>query len=459
MFKLTILIVDDEANQRNLLAGYLKKKGYNAIEASSAQQGIELANKNMVDLILTDFKMPDKTGLDLLKEVRANNPEAAIVIMTAFGTIENAVDAMRAGAYDYITKPIDFDDLEMLIQRLGERQQLISENILLREQLAEKYKFTDIIAHSHKMEEVLNLTGRVAKSRASVLIRGESGTGKELIARAIHFASQRYDKPFIAVNCSALNENLLESELFGHEKGAYTSADKQRRGRFELADGGTIFLDEIGDLPLSTQVKLLRVLQEQNFERVGGSLPIQVDVRVIAATNRNLEELMKEGKFREDLFYRLNVVTIEIPPLHQRKDDILPLVEYFTEKYSKEVNKEKVEFSKEALDALVKYNYPGNVRELENIIHRAVVLTRENLITTNELPINLRSLSSEHPSSKSTKSQNLGERVDELEKELIFEALQKTDGNQSKAALLLGISERNLRYKLEKLGLKKYSVK
>lgn len=455
MFKLTILIVDDEANQRNLLAGYLKKKGYNAIEASSAEQGIELANKNLVDLILTDFKMPGKTGLDLLKEVRANNPEAAIVIMTAFGTIENAVEAMRAGAYDYITKPIDFDELDLLIQRLGERQQLISENILLKEQLAEKFKFTDIIARSSKMEEVLNLTGRVAKSRASVLIRGESGTGKELIARAIHFASQRYNKPFIAVNCSALNENLLESELFGHEKGAYTSADKQRRGRFELADGGTIFLDEIGDIPLSTQVKLLRVLQEQNFERVGGSQTISVDVRVIAATNRNLEDFMKEGKFREDLFYRLNVVTIDIPPLHQRKEDILPLVEYFTEKYSKEVNKEKVEFSKEALDTLLKYHYPGNVRELENIIHRAVVLVRDNLITTNELPINLRNLPSEQPFTKSTQSQNLGERVEELEKELIFEALHKTEGNQSKAALLLGISERNLRYKLEKLGLKK----
>ncbi|MDP2207527.1 MAG: sigma-54 dependent transcriptional regulator [Bacteroidota bacterium] len=459
MFKLTILAVDDEANQRKILAGYLKKKGYNVIEANSAEQGIELANKNLVDLILTDFKMPGKTGVDLLKEVRAKNPEAAIVIMTAFGTIESAVEAMRAGAYDYITKPIDFDELELLIQRLGERQQLISENILLKEQLAEKYKFTDIIAHSHKMEEVLNLTGRVAKSRASVLIRGESGTGKELIARAIHFASQRHNKPFIAVNCSALNENLLESELFGHEKGAYTSADKQRLGRFELADGGTIFLDEIGDIPLSTQVKLLRVLQEQNFERVGGSQSIQVDVRVIAATNRNLEEFMKEGKFREDLFYRLNVVTIEIPPLNQRKEDILPLVEYFKDKYSKEVNKDKVEFSKEALDTLLKYHYPGNVRELENIIHRAVVLVRENLITTNELPINLRSLPSEQPSSTSTQSQNLGERVEELEKELIFEALQKTDGNQSKAALLLGISERNLRYKLEKLGLKKYSMK
>lgn len=454
MFKLTILVVDDEADQRKILAGYLKKKGYNVIEAISAEQGIELANKNMVDLILTDFKMPDKTGLDLLKEVRAKNPEVAIVIMTAFGTIESAVEAMRAGAYDYITKPIDFDELELLIQRLGERQQLISENILLREQLAEKYKFTDIIARSREMEEVLNLTGRVAKSRASVLIRGESGTGKELIARAIHYASQRHDKPFIAVNCSALNENLLESELFGHEKGAYTGADKQRRGRFELADGGTIFLDEIGDIPLSTQVKLLRVLQEQNFERVGGAQTISVDVRVIAATNRNLEEFMKEGKFREDLFYRLNVVTIDIPPLHQRKEDILPLVEYFIDKYSKEVNKEKIELSKEAHDKLLKYHYPGNVRELENIIHRAVVLVRDNLITTNELPINLRNLPSEQSSSKSIQSQNLGERVDELEKELISEALQKTEGNQSKAAALLGISERNLRYKLDKLGLK-----
>jgi two-component system NtrC family response regulator len=309
------------------------------------------------------------------------------------------------------------------------------------------------------MQEILSLAARVADSRASVLIRGETGTGKELVAKTIHFASPRSEKPFIAVNCAALNENLLESELFGHEKGAFTGADKQRRGRFELADSGTLFLDEVGDIPLSTQIKLLRILQEQTFERVGGNQPISVDVRIITATNRNLEQLIKDGNFREDLYYRLNVITIETPPLRERREDILPMIEFFTQKFSNDTSTKTIGYSKESLDILMKYNYPGNVRELENIVQRAVVLVRGDLITSNELPINLRNLPSELLSPKSAHSINLGERVEELEKELIFETLQKTDGNQSKAALLLGISERNLRYKLEKLGLKKYSVK
>ncbi len=455
MLEKKIIVVDDEASQRQVLIGYLKRKGYKVLEASSGTKGVEMASTNIVDVVLTDYKMPDKNGLELLKEIKLHNPETAVVLMTAFGTIESAVEAMRQGAYDYLTKPINLDELDLLINRIFERQRLVSENKRLREEVVDKYKFSDIIAQSKQMQEILNMAARVADSKASVLIRGETGTGKEMIAKTIHYASSRRDKPFIAVNCAALNENLLESELFGHEKGAFTGADKQRRGRFESADGGTIFLDEIGDISLSTQVKLLRVLQEQNFERVGGSQPIQVDVRVIAATNRNLEELMKDVRFREDLYYRLNVVTIEIPPLSKRKEDILPLLEYFKDKYSKDVNKEKVEFSKEALDTLLKYNYPGNVRELENIIYRAVVLVREKLITTNELPLNLQNLPSEQPAFRSASSQNLGERVEQLEKELIFDALHKTDGNQSKAALLLGISERNLRYRLEKWGMKK----
>lgn len=455
MLEKTILIVDDEASQRQVLTGYLKRKGYKILEADSGTKGVEMASGNIVDVVLTDYKMPDKNGLELLKEIKSRNPETAVVVMTAFGTIENAVEAMREGAYDYLTKPIELDELDLLLQRIVERQQLISENRMMRQQLLEKYQFSGIIVKSKKMEEVLNLAARVSQSKASVLIMGESGTGKELVARTIHYASQRNAKPFIAVNCAALNENLLESELFGHEKGAFTGADKQRRGRFEMADGGTLFLDEIGDLPLSTQVKLLRVLQEQTFERVGGSQPIKVDVRVVAATNRNLDQLIKEGKFREDLFYRLNVVMIDIPPLRERKEDIIPLLEFYVEKFSKETEKKIGGFSKEAVDILIKYDYPGNVRELENIVHRAVVLSRGDVITTNELPIDLRSLPSEPRIKPQEESMNLSERVEILEKEMVFEALQQTNGNQSKAAQILGISERNLRYRLEKWGMKK----
>jgi two-component system NtrC family response regulator len=449
----TILLVDDEAGQREVLAGYLKKKRHTVLDAASAAEAMARVKQEVVDLVLTDLKMPDKSGFELLKEIRALNPEITVVIMTAFGTIEGAVAAMREGAYDYLTKPIDLEELDLLIQRVGERRRLLSENQLLKQQLAEKFKFTGIISQSAAMEEVLNMAGRVAGSKATVLIRGESGTGKELIAKAIHFSSARKDKPFIAVNCAALNENLLESELFGHERGAFTGADKQRRGRFELADGGTIFLDEIGDVPMSTQVKLLRVLQEEQFERVGGTQTMQVDVRVIAATNRNLEEKIKDGSFREDLFYRLNVVSIEIPPLRMRREDVTPAIEYFLKKFSEENKRKDLTISKEAMDMLLRYDYPGNMRELQNLIERAVVLARGEVITTAELPLPLRNLASEQAASPAAPA-TLSERVDALEKEMVFDALAETRGNQSKAAERLGISERNLRYRLQKWGMK-----
>jgi two-component system NtrC family response regulator len=449
----TILLVDDEAGQREVLAGYLKKKRHTVLEAASAAEALTRAKQEVVDLVLTDLKMPDKSGFELLQEIRALNPEITVVIMTAFGTIEGAVAAMREGAYDYLTKPIDLEEVDLLIQRVGERRRLLSENQLLKQQLAEKFKFTGIISQSAAMEEVLNMAGRVAESKATVLIRGESGTGKELIAKAIHFSSPRKDKSFIAVNCAALNENLLESELFGHERGAFTGADKQRRGRFELADGGTIFLDEIGDVPMSTQVKLLRVLQEEQFERVGGVQTMQIDVRIIAATNRNLEEKIKDGSFREDLFYRLNVVSIEIPPLRQRREDIAPALEYFLQKYASENKRKMLTISKEAMDILLRYDYPGNMRELQNLVERAVVLARGEVITTAELPLTLRNLSSEQAASPAAPT-TLSERVDALEKEMVFDALRETHGNQSKAAERLGISERNLRYRLQKWGMK-----
>jgi two-component system NtrC family response regulator len=372
--------------------------------------------------------------------------------VTAYGTVENAVKAMRLGAFDYISKPVDLDELDIMIERIIEHKNLKSENQLLKTQLQEKYKISSIVSQSPKMEEVINVAARVADSKATVLITGENGTGKEVLAKAIHFMSSRKEKPFVAVNVPALTETLLESELFGHEKGAFTGADKMRKGRFEIAHGGTLFLDEVGDIPQSIQVKLLRVLQEHQFERVGGTEKIEVNVRIIAATNKNLEQKIIDGTFREDLYYRLNVVSIKIPPLRERKEDILPMIENFIDKYSKENDKEKLEVSKEAIGVLMKYNYPGNVRELENIIERAVVLTREKIITLNDLPINIKGFKEEKSIAMSGEG-TLTEQVEALEKQLIYDALQESGGNQTKAGKLLGITERNLRYKLKKYNI------
>jgi len=449
-----ILIVDDEASQRSVLAGYLKKRGHAVVEAGSADEALAQLRKSAVDIVFTDVRMPGKSGHDLLNHVRIAFPESAVILMTAFGTIEGAVEAMRAGAYDFITKPIDLEALDHLVSRVNERQRLLSENRLLREQLVEKYSFDGIVSQSSAMEEVLNTAGRVAQSKASVLIRGESGTGKELLARAIHYSSGRKDRAFVAVNCAALSQNLLESELFGHERGAFTGADRQRKGRFEMANGGTMFLDEIGEVPLGVQVKLLRVLQEQSFERVGGSETLQVDVRVVAATNRNLEEMIVTGAFREDLYYRLNVVTIEIPPLRKRRDDIPATIEHYLARYAQEHQRKKMSFSKEAWSALLRYDYPGNVRELENIVQRAVILARGDVITTNELPAVVKGLAHESPSHAPGSLGDLPGAVEKLEKELVFEALRIHGGNQSKAAKNLGISERNLRYRLKKWGVR-----
>lgn len=451
---MNILIVDDEASQRSILSGYLKKKKHTVNEAESVAQAIERFKGSSVDVVLTDFQMPRGTGLDLLKAIRNVHAETAVIIMTAFGTIEGAVTAIREGAFDYLTKPINLDELDILLQRVSELHELKSENQILREQLAEKFSFAGIISQSEMMERVLNTASRVAQSSASVLIRGESGTGKELIAKAIHFASERKDKPFVAVNCASLNENLLESELFGHEKGAFTGADKLRRGRFELATRGTLFLDEIGDISPSTQVKLLRVLQEHQFERVGGTETLTVDVRVIAATNKNLEEAIREGTFREDLFYRLNVVTIDIPPLRARREDIAPLLEHYLSRFAKENRRKKLAFSKESWDLLLRYDYPGNVRELENIIQRSVIMSRGEHITMQDLPHVVRSSAIESSFSRSSSRESLTDQVEKLEKDLIFEALRINTNNQSKAAKQLGLSERNLRYRLKKWGVK-----
>jgi DNA-binding NtrC family response regulator len=455
MNKYSILIVDDEDAQRNVLKGYLEKKGYKIFSASSGTEGIKAVKENVIDIVLSDFKMPDKTGLEVLEEVKKINPEISFVILTAYGTIENAVKAMRLGAFDYISKPVDLDELDLMIERIIEHKNLKSENLILKNQLKEKFKINSFISQSPKMEEVLSLASRAADSKATILINGESGTGKEVLAKSIHYLSSRKDKPFIAVNIPALPETLLESELFGHEKGAFTGAEKAKKGRFELADSGTIFLDEIGDIPINLQVKLLRVLQEHQIERLGSTENINIDVRIIAATHQNLEKKIKDGSFREDLYYRLNIVLLHIPPLRDRKEDILPLIDFFIEIYAKENNKQKFSVSKEAIDLLLKYNYPGNVRELENIIERAVVLSRSDVIITNDLPNAVKGFKVE-TDIFAKEDYSLVKQVEELEKKLIYDALSKSEGNQSQAGRMLGLTERNLRYKMQKYDIKKF---
>ena len=450
----TILIVDDEAVQRDALAGFLKKKGFKVKTASSGLAGLEIVASHPVDLILTDFKMPGMDGLELLGQAKEINPETDVIVMTAFGSIESATQAMKNGAIDYLTKPIDLDQLEVTVAKALEHKQLVSENRALREQLAERFSFSGIISASGPMEYALNIAARAAASKATILICGESGTGKELVARAIHLASPRKDKPLVAVNVAALSENLLESELFGHEKGAFTGAERIHKGRFELADGGTLFIDEVGEIPFPTQVKLLRVLQEKVFERVGGTEQIKVDVRVVVATNRKLEDMVEAGSFRNDLFYRLNVVHVQLPPLRNRKADIPLLVDHFLKKYTKENQKQVDGISKEAMDLLMKYEYPGNVRELENIIEQAVVLSRSNIITISDMPANVRALATGKKVIKVPETGSFRERVEVFEQQLIQDALESANGVQTRAADLLGMSERHLRYKLQKYGLK-----
>ncbi|MHB8136870.1 MAG: sigma-54-dependent transcriptional regulator [Smithellaceae bacterium] len=452
MRKLNILLVEDGRSQREMLRDFLIKEGHRVMEAETGETAIKTVAGNHFDLILLDYKMPGMDGMEVLKEIKRINHEIDVVIITAYGTIETAVEAIKVGAIDYITKPIELEELLILLDRVAERRGLIRENELLKHELGKQGVTAEkIIYKSAQMVELINMASRVAASRASVLIQGESGTGKELLARLIHQLSPRAHKPIIIVNCGALQENLLESELFGHEKGAYTGAASRRIGRFEEADGGTLFLDEIGELSPGIQVKLLRFLQEREIYRLGSNASISVDVRIISATNRELETQVKIGAFREDLFYRLKVVTMSLPPLRERKEDLPALIDHFLEKFTRENGKNVRGMTAEARDLLLKYDYPGNIRELVNIMERAVVIAREDYITVDDLPFKK---DSQADQSMKKSSGSLRESLEELEKHLISEAMGKAADNQTRAADILGMSERMLRYKLKKYELK-----
>jgi DNA-binding NtrC family response regulator len=453
MKKLSILVVEDGKSQREMLCEFLSGEGFDVSDVDRGDKALERVKNDYFDLLLLDFKMPGMDGMQVLEEVGHINPEIDVIMMTAYGTVETAVKAIKTGAADYITKPIELEELLILIEKISERRTLLRENEALREELRGKGITTDqIIYESTAMDEVINLAGRVASSNATILIQGESGTGKELVARLIHTLSTRSQKPMITVNCAALPENLLESELFGHEKGAFTGASQRRIGRFEEADGGTLFLDEIGELSPSVQVKLLRFLQEREFQRIGGNPTIRTDVRIVTATNRDLDAKIGEGTFREDLFYRLNVVTIEIPPLRERKEDIPPLIDHFLNRFATENGKILQGTDSETRDLLLKYDYPGNVRELENIIERAVVITRGEVISSRDLPFSGSSLGD--AKSEMTATASLKTSLEHLEHQMIKDAMTQTKDHQTRAAGLLGISERTLRYKLKKYGLK-----
>lgn len=452
MSNFSILIIDDEESQVQSLKTFLSKREYKIFTANSGERGYDIASSNLIDIVLTDFKMPGWDGFTVLTKIKELNPEIDVVVMTAYGTIENAVNLMKTGAFDYLIKPIDLDELENILSKIKERKYLIKENQLLKAQLFDRFRFEGIVTQSAKMQNVLSTAARVANSKTTVLIRGESGTGKELIAKAIHYSSPRKDNPFITVNIASLSENLLESELFGHEKGSFTGAVNHRIGRFEEADKGTIFIDEVGEIPQQVQVKLLRAIQFGEIQRIGSNESKKVDVRIVAATHRNLEEMIKNGSFREDLYYRLNVVAITLPPLRDRKEDISILCDHFLKMASSASGKEIKGISREALDTLIKYNFPGNIRELENIIERAVVLTRSDVIITDDLPV-LRDIES-GPAALNPLDLEHGydAKMKSFESAMINEALKRTGGNKSAAARLLGITERHLRSRLERIG-------
>lgn len=451
--KNTILIVDDENNLREMLAILLKREGYDICQAENGESGFLKAQEISPDLIITDIRMPKITGIDLLRKLREQDNDVAVIMMTAFSSTEEAVEAMKLGAYDYITKPFKNDEIRLVVKNALERKSLEQENRKLKQQLGERFSFKRLIGKSTAMCNLISLLERIAPSRANVLITGESGTGKELVAQALHNNSDRKGHPFVPINCGAIPENLLESELFGHEKGAFTGAEKRKEGLLESADNGTLFLDEIGELPMGMQVKLLRVLQEREFRRVGGTSNIPLNIRLVAATNQDLSVMIKDGVFREDLFYRLNVVSIELPPLRIRYDDIPLLINSFHKRLT---GKNEYPIQKQALELLLNYDWPGNVRELENLVERCVVLGETDELTIDCLPEQVKN-----------KNHNLCGMIDNLpdegfdlekwledmERTVLLQALEKSGGVRKRAAELLGINFRSIRYRLGKLGI------
>jgi two-component system response regulator AtoC len=448
-----ILLIDDEENFRHMLSVILKKRGYDVEAASNGMEGLKKVDTGSYDTVLCDIRMPQMDGLEFLKEAQKAGCESTIIMMSAYGTLDTAIEAMKLGAYDYISKPFKPDEIILTLKKAEERERLRRENLFLKKEVQKEYSFENIISKNERMRQIFDTIQKVAKYKSTILIAGESGTGKELVAKAIHFNSDRSDHPFIPVNCGAIPENLLESELFGHTKGSFTNAVRTKKGLFEEADGGTMFLDEIGELPLQLQVKLLRVLQDGEIRRIGDSKAITIDVRIIAATIKDLDKEVREGKFRDDLFYRLNVLPIKIPPLRDRKEDISILVDHFIHKYSRELNKPIEGITPEALNPLLNYNWNGNVRELENVIERAIVLTESKQIQVDNLPIEIQNPREESRLSLLNDELSIKKASRYLEIDLIKKALNKTKGNHTHAAKLLEISHRALLYKIKEYGI------
>ena len=445
-----ILIVEDEAKMRRLLELNLGEDGFTTFSAGDAETGLKLLRENSIDLVLTDLKLPGMNGQEFLQAVKRQNAALPVVVMTAFGSVETAVEAMKAGASDYVLKPFSLTEMRMVIHKELDVRNLREENRSLREALGKRYAHPNIVARSPKMQEVLATVERVAPTNSTVLLGGESGVGKDLIARAIHEKSKRASGPFLKINSTAIPENLLESELFGFEKGAFTGAVASKPGKFELADKGTLFLDEIGDVPPAIQVKLLRVLQEREFERLGGTRTIKVDVRLIAATNRDLREALEQGTFREDLYYRLNVVPIDIAPLRERREDIPDLVNLFISRFAGDSGKPVEGITPDAMQILVNHHWPGNVRELQNVIERACALAKDSILTPADIHLDVRSSKAANGAPGFLPD---GMTLEQWEDEMVQEALRRANGNKSQAARLLGLSRNALRYRLSKIGI------
>jgi len=455
MEKRRVLIVDDEPGVRESVRMVLKDR-YEMLTAPSGTQALELIAQTPLDVVLLDILMPGADGLEILERIKERAPTPQVIMLTATKTVKTAVTAMKLGAFDYVTKPFDVDELILIVERAVESTALAREVEALRAEVGIRFGFENIIGRAAKMQTALRTVSMVAPLKTTVLITGESGTGKELIAKAIHYHSPRAQQPLITLNCAAIPENLLESELFGHERGSFTDAYAKKLGQFELADQGTLFLDEIGDMPSNTQAKILRVLEQGEFNRIGGERPVRVDVRVVAATNRDLHKGMREGTFRSDLYYRLNVVSVHLPPLRERREDIVALMQHFLKAKANELKIPEKTFSSEALDMLLQYSWPGNVRELENLVERALVLSHEQVMTPDDLPQYLNNGErTTHPAQQSVLrgETRLNEAVDQFEQDLIQRALAQAEYNQTRAAELLGTTRRILKYKMDKLGI------